>query len=537
MQIVSLSAVLVLTVSLASAFEGSRGTLAIQTTPSGAQVYLDDSPMAESQGTPFENASMIPGSHKVRLVSSDGAFKPATYVVLIEEGGTAHLQHTFEFRTQSYAVNHLSVSPWHFRSEIGYTYKRYLGVLGGDSYDPDSIPTSTEFPILFHLGLPNGLEARIGAPIAWTTNPAGESSSAGFGDVDLGLQYTHAPLHFGVAADWIIPRAEPENLGANRHVLRLSANTSQFVSGFDLFGNLAYELHFSDQDNSRLNYGDHLKAYVRPGYLVKDIFLPYIGLRGDLWFEDKLGKESLANNGHLLSIEPGMILDVGKTISLELAIPLFLIGDKTQNGWGIHLGFSHDFSFGNSSASSEPGAPLTTRDTPAQTGTYEPVLFDAQEITNREYREFCEVSGRALPPDPQFADMPGYVSKSEYDNYPVVNVSLEDAKAYARWKGKRLPTVNEWKNAVVGLKSENASCGMDKPVAVATGKLQNGSYHLIGNVAEWVIGDDAMNGTAYFAGGYYSLPADRCADPERLVDISAQSGSSLIGFRLVSDIR
>lgn len=78
-------------------------------------------------------------------------------------------------------------------------------------------------------------------------------------------------------------------------------------------------------------------------------------------------------------------------------------------------------------------------------------FIDRTPVTNAQFREFLDASGWR-PRDPHNfllhwidgSPPPGW------DNKPVVWVSIEDARAYAAWAGKRLPHEWEWQYAAQG---------------------------------------------------------------------------------------
>jgi len=145
--------------------------------------------------------------------------------------------------------------------------------------------------------------------------------------------------------------------------------------------------------------------------------------------------------------------------------------------------------------------------------------IDTYEVTNAEYKEFLDylraTGSTEYDHESQPASKKSHVpldweelSRGRPD-YPVVGVDWYDAYAYAAWRGKRLPTDDEWEKAarsVDGRKYpwgdswEEGRCNAPPPVFTADtvlpagvapvgsfdGASRYGVRDMIGNAREWV---------------------------------------------------
>ncbi|MBL8063494.1 MAG: SUMF1/EgtB/PvdO family nonheme iron enzyme [Anaerolineales bacterium] len=160
---------------------------------------------------------------------------------------------------------------------------------------------------------------------------------------------------------------------------------------------------------------------------------------------------------------------------------------------------------------------------PPHTVFLDSFYIDRYEVTNGQYA-VCVDEGTCQPPtSSESAIRSSYYGNPEYENYPVIYVSWDMAKAFCEWRGARLPSEAEWEKAARGPEGNvfpwgaeadltYANYNVDIGDTVAVGRYENGqspygAYDMAGNVWEWV--------ADWYSNSYYQVsPLENPLGPE-----------------------
>lgn len=163
-------------------------------------------------------------------------------------------------------------------------------------------------------------------------------------------------------------------------------------------------------------------------------------------------------------------------------------------------------------------------------GAGENVSIAYTPVTNAEYAIFAKETGRKT---------------TGQNNLPAVNVSYEDAIAYAQWLTQkdgsatyRLPTEKEWELAAGHMpKDADMNCGENegiKPVTTYKNTLSaSGAIDMWGNVWEWT--STNRNGQKAVKGGAWNSKRTDCRTENRSFARNPSKKYVDVGFRLIRE--
>ena len=204
------------------------------------------------------------------------------------------------------------------------------------------------------------------------------------------------------------------------------------------------------------------------------------------------------------------------------------------------------------------------QETPAHPVTVQPFSMDRTEVSNSEYADFVAATKRSAP-----SHWAGNRPPFGQEMWPVVNISFDDANAFAAWRSKRdgvsyrLPTEDEWEFAARnGERADLYPWGQEwregaavlkeaTPASVGShpdGKNIWGVHDLIGNVWEWtsskvsvypgnpvVVPGSTQDWITIRGGCYVSDPAKSDTPVSSCMRefVPPTTKTTLLGFRLV----
>jgi iron(II)-dependent oxidoreductase len=196
-----------------------------------------------------------------------------------------------------------------------------------------------------------------------------------------------------------------------------------------------------------------------------------------------------------------------------------------------------------------------------------PFYIDQYPVTNEQFRKFLEAT-RYAPQDRLnfLKDWKDGSYPAGWANKPVTWVSLEDARAYARWAAKRLPHEWEWQLAAQGTDGRVYPWGMawdagavpvpdqsrtmrgpDDVDAHPSGASPFGVMDMVGNVWQWTdqFEDEHTRAAIVRGGSYYQPQGSIWYFPQAyrndthgklLLMAPSYDRSGALGFRCVQDI-
>lgn len=269
-------------------------------------------------------------------------------------------------------------------------------------------------------------------------------------------------------------------------------------------------------------------AYKKKGYSEDAKTMYYRAVKADKKISEEIGTEKIFMQMEDMPLQG----KISEPIKIE-----YIEQRNADNSGDMVPVAEGEFIFGTNSG--------LENEAPARRMYLKKFYIDKQEVTNKKYEEFIDATKYKAPVDWIKNKPPA----GKLD-HPVSNVSYNDALAYAKWCGKRLPTEIEWEKAAKGPGVRVYPWGdvFDEEKANVLRKFSRfgtaasdeypggvsfyGCYNMAGNVWEWTSSE--LEGFKVVRGGSFakSLFSARTTTRETM---HSDEFASDVGFRCVKD--
>lgn len=181
--------------------------------------------------------------------------------------------------------------------------------------------------------------------------------------------------------------------------------------------------------------------------------------------------------------------------------------------------------------------------------------IDHNEVTNRAYRRCFDAAACDWPSRITSISRPDYFLDPTLGDYPMINVTWEEATTFCAWVGKRLPLAEEWEvgagsaltlderflfpwgnifdpqrvNSALSTAQDTLPTGTYSPL----GDSPSGAVDMAGNVAEWTAtptnSEETPDAFVVKGGSFLSSAEELILSAQQTVD--AETVAPWLGFR------
>jgi formylglycine-generating enzyme required for sulfatase activity len=248
----------------------------------------------------------------------------------------------------------------------------------------------------------------------------------------------------------------------------------------------------------------------RAGY--RSSFYSVISIRSAIELVLQQHKGTLGFNELLVQMESVLVnLSQAGLLNTPIAGPQAAANTIVVAGAEMRLIPAGEFTMGseNGASDEQPVHPIYLDD----------FYMDTYEVTNVLYANCVQGGGCTPPRDTSSSTNSSYYGNPQFDDYPVIHVDWNQARAYCEWRGGSLPTEAQWEKATRGTDErtypwgEGIDCtkanyfgcigGTTEVGSYEDGKSPYGIHDLAGNVREWVAD---WNDDNYYASSPSSNP-------------------------------
>jgi hypothetical protein len=245
---------------------------------------------------------------------------------------------------------YLPVEAGKLEVDLGYGLTSSTGVYDQDGEKQD-LPDGTSS--MFHaipLQLKYGIMPGLDVEVLWAFQmssfkadaappfPAIDNSASGFGQPEIALKYALMDIGAGAYVNFIAPFATGDFADPDAPPMALALGavyTKLFMPQFNLTAQLNYRLNFEAEN--KFQDGNVFSIYAKPEFRFNEFGGAYLGLRYDMFGEDQLDGNGLANtDGSLVTVLPGWNATWLPTVATEVNVPISIMGTSTGAFWGIN---------------------------------------------------------------------------------------------------------------------------------------------------------------------------------------------------------